>query len=102
MTECEDRKCQQALNEVHQEVFGVEGTDGLKQTLKAVKDNQESRTLIINSKMPKSWLWTIIILVAPVTGIALTILISQATRIKIILINKNFTGCPVCYAIRIK
>jgi len=79
MGECEDRKCQQTLNEVHQEVFGIEGSEGLSSRVKEVEDNQTRRTVIIDSKMPKSWLWTIILLVTPVTGFALTILISQVT-----------------------
>ena len=79
MVECEDRQCQRELKEVHQEVFGIDGSKGLSEKVRTVEDNQAKRTLIIDSKMPKSWLWTIIALVAPVTGIALTILIAQAT-----------------------
>lgn len=77
--ECADRECQNELRAVHQEVFGLEGSEGLSHRVKVVEENQERRTVIINSKMPKAWLWTIIILVAPVTSIALMILISQAT-----------------------
>ncbi|MGB5217103.1 MAG: hypothetical protein WBN66_02275 [Smithella sp.] len=77
--ECSDRDCQQELRAVHQEVFGLEGSEGLSHRVKMVEENQERRTPIIDSKMPKAWLWTIIVLVAPVTSIALMILISQAT-----------------------
>ena len=77
--ECSDRECQQQLKAIHQEVFGLEGSEGLSHRVKVVEENQERRTVIIDSKMPKTWLWTIIVLVAPVTSIALMILISQAT-----------------------
>lgn len=77
--ECSDRECQQQLKAIHQEVFGLEGSEGLSHRVKVVEENQERRTVIIDSKMPKTWLWTIIVLVAPVTSFALMILISQAT-----------------------
>ena len=53
--------------------------DALKVDVEQIKTDREERSIIIAGLMPRSWLWRMVVIVAPVTAIALTILIFQAT-----------------------
>lgn len=83
MTECSDRNCQRKLDRVYSGIFGKDEiwdmVHNQKKDIDDVKDRQTEWTIVIDSKMPKAWLWRLILVVAPVTGIAMTILIFQAT-----------------------
>lgn len=83
MTECSDRDCQRKLERLDAGIFGKDGLWDMvhesRKDIDKISDRQTARTMIIDSKMPKAWLWRIILIIAPVTGIAMTILIFQAT-----------------------
>lgn len=83
MTDCINPECPKRIERIYNQLNDQDGIcdrlHDVTKTANMVERRQAERTILIDSKMPKKWLWTIIALVAPVTGIALTILIFQAT-----------------------